>query len=179
MWFQNCFVPLLISFSEREYLLQLFSLFIIAFWMCGVSWWGEITLRLGVVKTITKLFTFILMVFLNFGFFCSRREMKFYVQNRGKQIFVKKIGDCVRLCFLLCFTCCLSLKDYTFLPCWPRLGHVTCLGQRNMSRSFNSHQWFSCALFALCHEFSYVQMGVFHQPGSYSKDDMSRASANL
>lgn len=139
-----------------------------------VSWWGGSTLRPDVVKTITKLFTFILMLFLDFWFFSSRREISiFYVQIRGKQIFVNKIGDCATLCFVLFFIGHLSLKeDFTSLPCLPKLGHVTCLGQWTMSRTFNSHKWFSCALLALCHEFSYIRLGVLHQPGSYSKDHM-------
>lgn len=97
------------------------------FYCClsDVSSEWETTLRPDIVKTITKLFIFILILFLDFGFFCSGRNAE-----QREQIFVNNIGDCARLCFVLFFICHLSLKeDYTSLLV--DLGLVTWLAWNN------------------------------------------------
>lgn len=134
----------------------------------------EKLLRHDAVRTNTKLFTFISMPFLDLGFFhLGEKWVCFMCGTEGsKYLWDWRLLDCVL--HYSSFPVFLWGQLY-ILPCWPRLGHVTCLGPWNMNRCFNSHQWFSCALFSLCHELSYIQMGVLHQPGSRSKDDMEQS----
>lgn len=89
------------------------------------------------------------------------------MQNRGKQIFVNNTGDCSRLCFVLFFICHLSLKeDYTSLLV--DLGLVMWIAWNN--EIWAEASYFSCALFALWDEFSYI-----HQPWSYNRDDIEQS----
>lgn len=56
-------------FWERIFVAIIPRLFYCWILLCRISWWRETTLRPDVVKTITKLFTFILMLFLDFWIF--------------------------------------------------------------------------------------------------------------
>lgn len=90
----------------------------------------------------------------------------------GKQIFLNKIWNHA-ISHLTLFFISLSLrKGYVPLPVDLRLGHVTCLKQGTMSRSY---PWFSCALFSLCHEFSYIHLWMGF-PSTWIMKQIGRAA---